>query len=183
MANLTAEPGPVAVTSGDFNGDGIVDLAAVNQGNNTISVFLGTPECGFSAQTSYATGSDPTAIVAGDFNGDGNLDIAVASANCTIDEFGPYCVNAGSISILLGNGDGTFQSHVDYGVGTYPTAVAAAGFSGDVKLDLAVSNTNDNTVSVLLGTGEGTFRPQVVYTVAETVQAIRAQSRVFTAQR
>ncbi len=92
-------------------------------------------------------------MVAGDFTGDGKLDLAVATGT------------ANTVSILLGNGDGTFQSAVHYPVGNNPDAIVAGDFTGGGKLDLAVANAYDNTVSVLVGNGDGTFRPAVEHPV------------------
>jgi hypothetical protein len=64
---------------------------------------------------------------------------------------------------LLGNGDGTFQPHVDYTVGLAPFQVASGDVNEDGKPDLATSNINDNTVSILLGNGDGTFQPQMQF--------------------
>jgi hypothetical protein len=107
---------------------------------------------------SSAVGSYPSALVAADFNGDGKLDLAVVNSNCS-----PYihgCSNTGSVSILLGKGDGTFKTHVDYTVELDPASIAVAGFRGDGKLDLVVTNYESKSVSVLLGNGDGTFQPQ-----------------------
>ena len=71
----------------------------------------------------------------------------------------------GTVSVLLGNGDGTFQPQVTYAVGSSPDAIVAGDFTGDGRTDLAVANSSDNTVSVLLGNGDGTFQPQVTYAV------------------
>jgi hypothetical protein len=60
--------------------------------------------------------------------------------------------------VLLGNGDGTFQAHVDHATGNGPANLLSTDFNGDGKLDLAVTNSVDNTVSVLLGKGNGTFQ-------------------------
>src|SRR5260370_12461117 len=79
----------------------------------------------------------------GDLNGDGNPDLAVAT-------FG------GGFSILIGNGDGTFQTSVDYG-GASPAWVAIGDLNGDGKLDLAIANFASNSVSIFLGDGAGTF--------------------------
>ena len=91
--------------------------------------------------------------MAGDFTGDGHLDLAVANSG------------SNTVSVLLGNGDGTFQPQVTYAVGQVPQALVAGDFTGDGHLDLAVANSGDNTVSVLLGNGDGTFQPQVTYAV------------------
>jgi hypothetical protein len=87
-------------------------------------------------------------------NGDGNLDIIVAD------------YSANKVSILLGNGDGTFKPHVDYATGNGPSGVAIGDFNGDGRLDLVVANKNDNTVSILLGNGDGTFQSAVACATA-----------------
>jgi hypothetical protein len=174
---------PVALASGDFNGDGQPDLVVVNQNNNTISILLGKPDGTFAPQAVYATGPLPTAVTVGDFNRDGNLDIAVVNQNCTIQSekiVGILVCATGTVSILLGNGDGTFGPHTDYTVGTQPVSVAAADFNGDGNLDLVVANANQclitisvvdgacgsGSVSVLLGDGAGGFQPSVSYSTA-----------------
>jgi FG-GAP-like repeat len=87
----------------------------------------------------YGTGTHSNAVAVGDFNGDGKPDLAVAN------DFD------NDVSVLLGNGDGTFQVHVDYGAGYFPLSVAVGDFNGDGKPDLAVANATSNNVSVLLG--------------------------------
>ena len=79
-----------------------------------------------------------------------------------------------TVSVLLGNGDGTFQPQVTYAVGQCPDAIVAGDFTGDGRLDLAVANALDDTVSVLLGNGDGTFQPQVTYAVGADPDAIVA---------
>jgi FG-GAP-like repeat len=78
------------------------------------------------------------------------------------------------VSVLLGNGDGTFAPEVTYAVGSYPSAIVAGDFTDDGHLDLAVANNSDNTVSVLLGNGDGTFASQVTYAVGSYPSAIAA---------
>jgi hypothetical protein len=73
------------------------------------------------------------------------LDLAVPNGNCNSNPCSP-----GTVSVLLGNGDGTFQPHVDYHVGLYPFGVGSADFSGEGGTDLAVVNYGSNSVSVLL---------------------------------
>ena len=79
-----------------------------------------------------------------------------------------------TVSVPLGNGDGTFQPQVTYAVGANPDAIVAGDFTGDGHLDLAVANSGDNTVSVLLGNGDGIFQPQVTYAVGSDPAAIVA---------
>jgi hypothetical protein len=165
---------PIAVVPGDFNGDGITDFAVVNSADNTVSVLLGRTDGTLAPQLSYPTGPEPVAIVAADFNGDGILDLAIANANCTGGSSGPNC-SPSTVSILLGNGDGTFQPHFDLAVGTLPSSVVAADFNKDGTVDLAVANASDGTVSVLLGNGDGTFQPQVLY-ATQVVQPTFGQS-------
>ncbi len=153
---------PYAVAVGDFNGDGIPDIAVANAGGNTVSILLGDSNGTFQAAVSYAVGTNPHSVAVGDFNGDGNLDLAVAN-------------EAGNtVSILLGKGDGTFQSAVNYTVGTNPYSVAVGDFNGDGILDLAVANEGSNTVSILLGNGNGTFQPAVNYPVGTNPYAVVA---------
>ena len=78
------------------------------------------------------------------------------------------------VSVLLGNGDGTFQSQVRYAVGTGPSALVAGDFNGDGRTDLAVANYGSNDVSVLLGNGDGTFQNQVRYAVGSSPSSIVA---------
>jgi YVTN family beta-propeller protein len=164
--------GSDAIVAGDFTGDGQLDLAVVNPGtwpdfSGSVSVLLGNGDGTFRPQGTYAVGSDPVAIVAGDFTGDGHLDLAVVNDNY-------FGTGPGSVSVLLGNGDGTFQPQVTFAVGTYPRAIVAGDFTGDGRTDLAVANSSDNTVSVLLGNGDGTFQPQVTYAVGNWPDAIVA---------
>ena len=92
-------------------------------------------------------------VAVGDFNNDGSADLAVTNDR---DD---------TVSVLLGNGDGTFQSQVTYPVGHKPSSISTADFNGDSRTDLVMSNLGDNSVSVLLGNGDGTFQPQVAYAV------------------
>ena len=112
--------------------------------------------------TSYATGGTPISITAADFNGDDIIDLAIANSFNN------------SVSVLLGNGDGTFVFQVAYATGDNPTSVTAADFNGDDHTDLVTANPVDNTVSVLLNNGNGTFAPQVAYVTSDDPQSVTA---------
>ena len=158
------------VAVGDFNGDGKADIVVANLGAGPIpgdlSVLLGNGDGTFKAAvnyTTYAAGS-PFAVAVGDFNGDGKADLAVAN------------LYGNNVSVLLGNGDGTFQAATNYNVGTAPFSVAAGDFNGDGKLDLAVANSGSSpargNVSVLLGRGDGTFQAAVNYNAGISPRAV-----------
>ena len=95
-----------------------------------------------------------------DLNGDGKADLVAA-------------VVPGSVGVLLGNGDGTFQSVVSYPVDVSPSGVTIADMNADGKLDLITANTH-NTISVLLGNGDGTFQAALAYTVGPESQSVVA---------
>ncbi|MHC5722330.1 MAG: FG-GAP repeat domain-containing protein, partial [Nostoc sp.] len=88
-----------------------------------------------------------------DFNNDSKLDLAVANNGDN------------TVSVLLGNGNGLFQTPMNSTVGNNPSFVISGDFNNDNKLDLAVANNGDNTVSVLLGNGNGSFQTPMNYTV------------------
>ncbi len=141
--------GFLLTATGDFNGDGIPDIAAVNTNAMSVSIQLGLGEGKFRKTAGPALSGYTTAVVVGDFNGDGKLDLAVSMVARGGTE-------TGSKAILLGKGDGTFKvAPTAPTVGNSDSVVAAADFNGDGKLDLLV---NDSTgTRILLGNGDGTF--------------------------
>jgi hypothetical protein len=144
--NYVAGSVPHSVTVADFNGDGIADLVVADQGSTMVSVLLGKGDGTFGAAQDYDAGRKPASVTVADFNGDGILDLAVA-----------HSTNGGSnldmVSILLGQGDGSFQPAQNYVVGVQPVFVAVGDFNSDGHLDLAVANKQSGTVTILLGRG------------------------------
>jgi hypothetical protein len=159
---------PIAVAVGDFNGDGIPDIAAANIGGGSggfgsVSLLLGNGNGTFQTATVAGVGNNnPRFAVAGDFNGDGKLDLAVTN-------------EAGTVDVILGNGNGTFQApSTPATIGVEPNSAVAADLNGDGKLDLVVSNaiSAENTVYVLLGNGNGTFQTPTSYSVGQDIESM-----------
>jgi len=145
---------PLGAVLADFNRDGRNDLAAVNY-ENTVSVMLGAPNAAFASPVTYASGTSPFALIAADLRGNRQIDLVTVNMPNGIDQ-------PGTVSVLLGNGDGTFQAHADYSVGDFPVGIVAGDFNDDGKTDLAIANKFDNTISVLYGNGDGTFQTQAL---------------------
>jgi uncharacterized repeat protein (TIGR01451 family) len=148
---------PSAVAVGDFNGDGKLDLAVANAGSNFVSILLGKGDGTFQPALMADAGGPQSSIAVGDFNGDGKLDILVNSGSAT-GANGPN-----GVSILLGNGDGTFQPPVQIQSYANAVLVAVGDFNLDGKLDFAVGSTMNGTPSagfldIFPGKGDGTFQ-------------------------
>jgi hypothetical protein len=126
--------GPNSVVTTDLNGDGKPDLVVCNNGDGTVSVLLGNGDGTFKAAVAYSVGKFPGSVVVGDFNGDGKPDLAVANSGAAD--------TSKQVSVLLGNGDGTFQAAVNYPTSNYSIALAIGDFNGDGKLDIAAAASN-----------------------------------------
>ena len=132
---------PVSVVAAGFHdvtAPGITDLAVANQSDSTISIFQGNGDGTFKTPTvvTLPPGYEPTSLAAADVNGDGHIDLIVADQGNN------------SFSVLLGNGNGTFQPRKDYPTGAAPVYVALGDFNEDGALDVATANNTGNTVSV-----------------------------------
>jgi hypothetical protein len=165
-----------SVVIGDANGDGKPDILVANGadsgdgGNSTVGVLVGNGDGTFQPAVSYGSGGfEAYSVALADLNGDGKPDLVIANL-CLNNS--SNCPNGG-VGVLLGNGDGTFQTAVTYAsAGSYALSVAVADVNGDSKPDIVVANFCDNTncinsngtVDVLIGNGDGTFQPAVTYT-------------------
>jgi uncharacterized repeat protein (TIGR01451 family) len=148
---------PFAVVVGDFNHDGKPDVAVANSGSNFVSILLGNGNGTFQPALMADAGGPQSSIVVGDFNGDGKLDLVVNS--------GPGAAGAPhGVSILLGNGDGTFKPPVQIQTYLNNVQVAVGDFNRDSKLDLVVlepqlaSTDPAPFLNIFLGKGDGTFQ-------------------------
>jgi uncharacterized repeat protein (TIGR01451 family) len=146
---------PSGVATGDFNGDGKPDIAVANTGSSTVSILLGNGDGTFQPAINFNAGNNPTTVAVGDFNGDGKLDLAVFQQGTNS--------LSGNVSILLGNGDGTFQAPKTLALTSTASVMAVADFNLDSKSDLAVSDfdpsTNAKSFKIFIGNGDGTFQP------------------------
>ncbi len=141
--------GPMCVVAADVNGDGAVDLICINQNSSTLTVFINDGHGNFALESTIPVVS-PSALVAADFNADGTIDLAVAGMQTNYQA---------AVSIFLNDGHGNFTSNSVVEIGNngqlgYVSSMAAADFSGDGKMDLAVANYANDTVTVLTQTSQ-----------------------------
>jgi type II/III secretion system protein/VCBS repeat protein len=164
----TTATGPIAMTSADFNSDGNLDVAIVNQTTNNVTVLLGNGNATFSLATGspFAVGQSPVAVATGDLNNDSHPDLVVVNQTDN------------SLSVLLGNGDGTFTAATNspLATGQAPTAVTISDFNGDGVPDIAVTDPQTDSVSVYLGLGQGLFATAFELPVGTNPTAILSAS-------
>jgi outer membrane protein assembly factor BamB len=142
------EPTP---TLGDVNGDGKLDIVVPDV--TTIDLLLGQGDGTFAAAISIPTQSQAELASVGDVNGDGKADLVATSG----------FAQSGTVTVLLGHGDGTFGTPAVYAAGVEASAVAMADMNGDGAVDVVVANAGSGSISVLLGNGDGTFQNQLAF--------------------
>ena len=145
---VVAEPagGLGDVVTGDFNGDGRLDIAFA-EGSSNVYILLSHGDGTFQAPEVFQVGNADdwvVDLVAGDFHGDGRLDLA-------------YSLSNGGIGVLLGNGNGTFRPPVVTKTSTGIGSLVAGDFNGDGKVDLAAYSSNSGDLLIFFSRGDGSF--------------------------
>ena len=167
VTSIPYSVGGLAMASGDFNGDGKLDVAVSGGFDTTfqVDILLGHGDGIFRADGFYGVSADPISVVGGHFHGGNKVDLAVGNL---LDS---------SVSALLGDGDGGFERAVEYG--TYaPISMSAGDLNGDGREDLVVANYGSasnylsSSLSVLTGNGDGTFQPGLAYPAGESLNYV-----------
>jgi hypothetical protein len=161
MFTLGGVIGSVDIVCEDFDGDGHADVAVANTSDN-VSVLLGDGTGGFSPPTIFAAGATPKSLTTADFNEDTFPDLAIANY-ATGDPPGD-----GTVSILLGNGAGSFSGPTNLSAGGGPVGILSGDLDGDTHQDIAFSDYDGGRIGVLLGNGDGSFSSVQFYAVGAT---------------
>jgi hypothetical protein len=192
---------PGAIAAGDFTGDGVDDLVVADgygyqwgaPNNSSVNFFIGMPSGALQPLQNITTGNDPVSVAVGDFNADGKLDLATGNQGTgSYNSYGLGYVAAipPSMTVLLGNGDGTFQSPLNFTlpdvplpapwIGTFdpqlPAAMAVGDMNHDGRPDLVLTTegnvTHNGYTDVLLGNGDGTFAPPSIQSTGADQMAL-----------
>ncbi len=167
--NLTiienGDPQPAALATGDFNGDGKIDLVTANSASNSITILTNSFGTNFVVAANYDAGTTPRSVVVRDLNRDNVLDIVVANEN------------SGDLSVFLGSSDGSFTLANTVSVGNNPVGVSASNFNDDGVSDLAVVCYGDNAAGILL------YNLPIVFNNATTAYEDTPKSLTVTAQQ
>lgn len=149
--SFEAGASPSAVTIGEFNGDGLPDVAIADFLANRVLVLMGIGDGRVGPPRAHPAGLSPAAVLTADFNADGHQDLAVAN------------FDSDDVSILLGGIGGDFAPQMRFAAGPDPRALAGGDFDADGRWDLVVANSSfpgtPAQLSILLGLGDGRFAP------------------------
>ncbi|MBA3914120.1 MAG: VCBS repeat-containing protein [Acidobacteriales bacterium] len=156
--------GPSAIVIADFNRDGNLDLLAADESDDQIGILLGNGDGTFQPAQETSTGVGTLSVATGDFNGDQKLDLVTANGGGTCPCF----------SVLLGNGDGTFQPPISTRPPVISSVVGVGDFNRDGKLDVATAGQSLATskVTIYLGHGDGTFQKGLSYLIGSSPNGI-----------
>ena len=152
--------GPIAVAVADFTGDGIPDVAVVNQNSGMVDILKGVGDGTLKKFSTLTVGTGPTAVVAADLNGDGLPDLAVVNQTSS------------TVSIFLNTGGGSFATGVPYNTASGPNSLVIADFNDDGVLDLMTANSVAGNLSLLLGVKGGTFQNHTEFPAGTSPQSI-----------
>src|SRR5271168_1647907 len=171
---ITTGNAPTSIVAQAFNPNApaIIDLAVTNSTDNTLQIFIGNGKGTFTNGVTYNTGVTPVYVASADMNLDGNLDLVVADSGeaTTANSVG------NSVSVFLGNGDGTFilpgGSRLDFPAGTTPTSFVIADFNDDGIPDLIVTASGDNAAALMIGASGGFFNAPIEVPVGTTPDSV-----------
>jgi hypothetical protein len=149
----------------DLDGDGKLDIVAIDSDVNKIAVLKGNGDGTFQSPVTYDTGGvSAQSVAVGDLNGDKKPEIVVASGQLN---------NAGSVGVLLNNGNGTFQAAVNYSSGGLPpNSVAIGDINGDGHADIVICDNGSGLVGLLLGNGNGTLQSVISYPAPSAMSVV-----------
>jgi len=159
IRNFPTALGADDIVAGDFNHDGLIDLATPNSDVDSVSVLIANGNGGYLPAVNYGVGDTPIDITLGDVNLDGNLDLVVAN------------FVGDSVSILLGASNGTFGTATNFPSGNQTNSAAIGDFNLDGKPDLAIVRLSGVSISILTGNGTGTFSAPVVVSLGGPTSA------------
>jgi hypothetical protein len=168
-ANFSLGGGTMAAA--DFDGDGRIDLAMAVD-NHSIAVFRGNGDGTFSASGGNAMGTNAGLLVPSDLDGDGDVDLLLGNVAAAPGVGLPTGLGAGTVNVLMNQGDGSFSSQTTYAAGNGTIDLAVGDVDGDGHPDVVVANSVDQAVGVLRNVGDGTLEAPRAYPIGVDIVGI-----------